>query len=126
MTSPPERNYVRWDNSWSAGLSYSLRRTNTFQKTLFKYKTDIVQSLNFNTSVNITNKWKFQMRSGYDFVNKQISYTSINLHRDLHCWEMTFNWIPLGARKSWNFTIRAKSAILQDLKLERKKDFRDY
>jgi hypothetical protein len=39
---------------------------------------------------------------------------------------MRFNWIPTGARQSWNFTINAKASILQDLKLNKKKDFRDY
>jgi hypothetical protein len=38
---------------------------------------------------------------------------------------MRFNWVPLGPRKSWNFSINVKASILQDLKLNRRKDFRD-
>jgi hypothetical protein len=66
------------------------------------------------------------MRTGYDFKNKDFSYTTVDVYRDLHCWEMRFNWIPLGWRKSWNFTINVKSSLLQDLKLNKKKDFRDF
>jgi len=85
----------------------------------------IVQTLGFSGQVNITPKWKFTFNSGWDFTQNKISYTSINLYRDLHCWEMRFSWIPTGARQSWNFSINVKASILQDLKLNKKKDFRD-
>jgi hypothetical protein len=39
---------------------------------------------------------------------------------------MVLNWIPTGPRKSYNFTIRVKASVLQDLKLTKKTDFRDY
>ncbi|OQC45445.1 MAG: hypothetical protein BWX61_00779 [Bacteroidetes bacterium ADurb.Bin035] len=64
--------------------------------------------------------------TGYDFDLKDFTYTSINIHRDLHCWEIILNWIPTGFRKSYNFTIRIKSPMLQDVKLTKKTDWRDY
>jgi hypothetical protein len=86
---------------------------------------DLVQTLSFNGDVNVTPKWKVNVISGYDFELHKLSYTSMSVYRDLHCWEMRFNWIPTGYLKSWNFYIRVKADILQDLKLNRKKDFRD-
>jgi len=88
-------------------------------------ESNIVQTLGVSGQINITPKWKFSMRTGWDFTNNQLSYTSINIYRDLHCWEMRFNWVPIGPRQSWNFSINVKASILQDLKLNRKKDFRD-
>ena len=41
-------------------------------------------------------------------------------------WEMLIKWIPFGYRQSYNFTIRVKASVLQDLKWERKKDWYDY
>jgi hypothetical protein len=38
---------------------------------------------------------------------------------------MSFQWIPIGTRKSWSFTLNVKASVLQDLKLDKKKDFRD-
>jgi hypothetical protein len=35
-------------------------------------------------------------------------------------------WIPFGFRQSYNFTIRVKASVLQDLKWEKKKDWYDY
>ena len=87
---------------------------------------EIIQSINFNGDLNITKKWKVGFRSGYDLKNRDFTYTSIDIYRNLHCWEMTFNWIPIGFHKSYNLVIRVKSAILQDLKLTKKRDFYDY
>ncbi len=120
--------YIDWNIPWSLNINYNLRYTNNnkyinYQKTS---EDQLVQTLGFSGDVNITPKWKIGFRSGYDFESKKLSYTSLNIYRDLHCWQMRFNWIPMGPRKSWNFTLNVKSSILQDLKLEKKKDFRDY
>ena len=50
-----------------------------------------------------------------------------DIHRDMHCWEMSFNWIPIGYRKGWSFSINVKSSTLRDvLKYKKEKDFRDF
>ena len=54
---------------------------------------------------------------------KKLTYTTIDVYRDLHCWEMLFNWIPLGYHQSYTLTIRVKASELRDLKYERKKDW---
>ena len=119
--------FVDWDIPWSLNVNYNFNYTNKilyndFQRLPVR---TIVQTLNVRGQINLTPKWKVTFRSGWDFTHKEISFTSINLYRDLHCWEMRFSWIPLGPRKSWNFSINIKSSVLQDLKLTRKKDFRD-
>lgn len=64
--------------------------------------------------------------TNYNFEDHEFIYTSVNIYRDMHCWKINFNWIPTGFRKSYNMTIRVKSSILQDLKIEKKTDWRDY
>lgn len=120
--------YVNWNIPWSLNLNYNFTYTNNLDYINYiKVPTEtIVQTLSFAGQINITPKWKFTFNSGWDFTQKKLSYTSINLYRDLHCWEMRFSWIPLGVRQSWNFSINVKASILQDLKLNKKKDFRDY
>jgi len=90
-----------------------------------KYNDNIVQTLNVSADFSITKKWKIGLTSGYDFTQKDLSFTSIDIYRDLHCWEMRFNWIPFGYRKGWSFTINVKASVLQDLKYNLKRDFRD-
>ena len=81
----------------------------------------ITQSIGLRGDFSITKNWKVSYMTNYDFMNKEFSFTSINIVRDLHCWQMSFNWIPVGFMRSYNLNISVKSSILQDLKLQRRK-----
>jgi hypothetical protein len=117
---------VDYSNPWSLSINYNLTYANRYSSSLQKYVRDTTQTLNISGDISITRKWKFGFTTGYDFDHKDFSYTSINIYRDLHCWEMILTWIPMGYRKSYNFTIRVKASVLQDLKLTKKTDWRDY
>ena len=121
--------YIDWDIKWKLNLTYNLRYSTTLKYTnqVNKEKQEnLVQTLGLSGDFNITPKWKIGFRTGWDFEAAELSYTSINIYRDLHCFEMRFNWIPIGGRQSWNFALNVKANMLQDLKLQRKRDFRDY
>lgn len=122
----PER-YLDWNRSWSVNISYNLTHTTNIKYLNYVKEKNptLVQTISVRGDISITPKWKLVFNTGYDFKSKRISYTSLNIYRDLHCWEMRFNWIPFGQRQSWNFTINVKSSVLQDLKLTKRKDFRD-
>ncbi|GAB4144142.1 MAG: putative LPS assembly protein LptD [Bacteroidia bacterium] len=112
--------YVDFNVPWSLNVMYNLswsRPANIVS---------ITQSIRFSGDVNVTPKWKVGFDSSYDLQMKKFGYTSLNVYRDLHCWEMQFNWIPFGFRQSYNITINVKSAVLQDLKLTRKRDWFDF
>ncbi|MCX7697804.1 MAG: putative LPS assembly protein LptD [Bacteroidales bacterium] len=111
--------------TWSLTISYTFQYTENLLVGITKpYQR--IQTLSITGDFKPTRNWRMSFMTGYDFINKGLSYTSINIHRDLHCWEIIFNWIPTGFRKSYNFTLRVKSPILQDLKITKKTDFRDY
>lgn len=119
--------YIDWSIPWDVTFSYSFRydAVRNYTNYIYARNTKIVQTLAAAGNISITPKWKIGFRTGWDFISHDLSYTSISVYRDLHCWEMRFNWIPTGMQKSWNFSINAKASILQDLKLNKKKDFRD-
>ena len=119
--------YVDWTTPWSLTLSYNLSYTTnvTYAAMMGTTTNRVVQTLNLNGDISITPKWKFTFSTGWDFTNHGLSYTNLSVYRDLHCWEMRFNWIPIGSYKSWNFTINVKAQALKDLKLTKKKDYRD-
>jgi len=125
-----------FNNPWSLTINYTFAYTanDNYGYYIVDYRRDdsqkpythqFVQTLNVIGEFNITRKWKIGFTTGYDFVHKEMSYTSIDIYRDLHCWEMRFNWIPFGYRKGWSFTINIKASVLQDVKIPLKKDFRD-
>jgi len=105
---------------WNLNINYSQainKGTNLLSETIN------TKTLGFSGNLKITDKWKIGLRSGYDFNDKDFSYTSVDIYRDLHCWEMLFNWIPTGYQRSYTLTIRVKADILKDVKLERKRDW---
>ncbi len=112
--------YVDFTVPWNLNMSYNL----IYTKDGFREK-QLTQIFNFTGDVSLTEKWKVGFTSGYDFLNKGISFTSIDITRDLHCWQMRFNWIPLGPRQSFQFDINVKSALLQDLKLSKRNNWYD-
>lgn len=124
-----------FNNPWSLTLNYTFAYTTNDNYGYYMiYQPDhsvkpythrFVQTLNVIGEFSITKKWKIGFTTGYDFVQKEMSYTSIDIYRDLHCWEMRFNWIPFGYRKGWSFTINIKASVLKGVKYEMKKDFRD-
>lgn len=105
---------------WDLSANYSLTYNKGYKSSAFA---DTTQSLNFSGNLKLTEKWKIGFRSGYDFDAKDFTYTSVNIYRDLHCWELLFNYIPIGYHKSYTLTIRVKAAALRDLKFEKKKDW---
>ena len=105
---------------WSLTANYSLFYNKGYKSSAYS---DTTQSLNFSGNLKLTKKWKIGFRSGYDFDAKKLTYSSIDIYRDLHCWELLFNYIPIGYHQSYSLTIRVKAAALRDLKFERKKDW---
>lgn len=113
-------NYVDFNIPWSLNFTYNLNfRRLGFDEGL------ITQSVQFSGDMSLTPKWKLTYNAGYDIVKKEWTTTRIGLFRDMHCWEMNFSWVPFGRFTSYDFTIRAKSTLLQDLKLNRRRTFQD-
>lgn len=111
--------YARFDVPWSLRVAYNFYYTKNLTKPT------ISQTLALSGDVSLTKKTRITYTTGYDIQNKAITMTSVGILRDLHCWEMSFDWIPTGYLKSWSFTIRVKASVLADLKYDRKKDFHD-
>jgi lipopolysaccharide assembly outer membrane protein LptD (OstA) len=114
-----EFGYVRFDVPWSLRIAYS------FNYNKPGLRTNISQTMTMSGDVRLTPKMAINYNTGYDFKQNEITMTRVGITRDLHCWEMSFSWIPTGYMKSWNFTIRAKASMLQDLKYERRKDYHE-
>ncbi len=111
--------YVDFTIPWSLNVSYNL----SYSKRGFD-KPNTAQALTFNGDLKVTDKWKVGFTSSYDLQARKISdITTINIYRDLHCWDMTFNWTPFGRFQSYSFDLKVKAALLQDLKLSRRRGY---
>lgn len=107
--------FVDFTIPWSLNLSYTHSIFRQFDEDAV-----VNQSIKFDGDLLLTENWKIVLSSGYNFTQKELLITRIDFFRDLHCWEFSFGWIPAGTFRRFDFTIRAKAQVLQDLKLSRK------
>jgi lipopolysaccharide assembly outer membrane protein LptD (OstA) len=114
------QDYVDYDIPWDVSLNY------TFSYSKRSYDKNIMQSISFSGSLSLSPKWKVGFSSGYDFKNRKLTTTSLNINRDLHCWEMGIRIIPIGMLKSYSFHINVKSGTLRDLKYNKNQSRYDY
>ncbi len=112
--------FVDFNIPWNFSFSYVFSYNNALGDRTTR---QVSNTLNFNGDLSITPKTKVIFNSGWDFKAKNISYTSFQISRDLHCWHLNASWIPFGAYQSYSITIQVKEAILQDLKLSKRKGF---
>lgn len=111
--------FVDFNIPWNFAFAYSFQYSTTEAGTQAR----ITNALTFNGDFNLTEKLKVQFNSGYDFEQKGIALTNIAIYRDLHCWDMSINWVPFGYYKSYSVTIKVKASILQDLKLSKQQGY---
>lgn len=126
-----EQEFMRrqyWDQfiDWTVPYNVSFNYTLSYSKNYFGGENTINQAVTLSGDVSVTPNWKIGYNSGYDFTNKQMTPTMLNLYRDLHCWEMSFNLVPFGSFRSYTFTLNAKARMLQELKLTRRRAWYDF
>ncbi len=117
--------YVDWNIPWSFSFSYQFSMNKAGLANAQQ-----ISGMSFQGDLSISEKWKMSLSSGYDFKYKGLTYTNISVHRDLHCWELNFNWTPIaspffGRASNYSFDLRVKSSLLQELKISRRRSFYD-
>ncbi len=106
-------------------IPWNLRVNYIFNYSKQSIKKTITQTLGFGGDFSLTPKWKIGFQSGYDIKNRKLTTISLNISRDLHCWEMHMTIIPIGNYKSYSFQINVKSSMLQDLKWKKQDSYID-
>ncbi|MBB6112997.1 hypothetical protein HDF23_005780 [Mucilaginibacter lappiensis] len=110
--------YVDFNVPWNINFNYSYSYTNSLNTVTTS------NTVQISGDVNVSPKWKVQYSTNYDIkAGKLGSATSFSIYRDLHCWDLSIQWIPFGYLKSYNVTLKVKSTILQDLKLSKRNDY---
>ena len=102
-----------WDLRLAWSLSYSNSRGQNEIST---------NSLMFSGNIQLSERWRMGLSSGYDFKDNGFTFTNLNFERDLESWQMRFSWVPFSSRSSWYFFIGIKSSILRDIKWDKRRE----
>ena len=100
---------------WDMTFAYSLTYGNNNRENKI-----IGNSIMISANADITPKWKAGVSTGYDFVQKGVTFTQLRFERDLLSWRMSFNWSPFGTNANWGFFIGIKSGVLSDIKWDKR------
>ena len=118
--------YLVGNIPWSLSFSYSLSLGyGTFNREKREYDYRLTNSLSFNGNIQPTKNWTFNFNATYDFDAKKISYMTCNISRNMHCWQMTASFVPVGPYKSYSFSVSVSSSLLKDLKYDKRSNYRD-
>ncbi len=117
--------YVDFNIPWNANIGYSLTASNQYNNRQQADTLIVNQGITLSGDFNLTPRWKVAVTTSYNATTTQLGFTSLDIYRDLHCFEMRLNTIPFGPLKSYTFTLNVKAQVLQDLRLLRRRDFRD-
>lgn len=109
--------YLAFKLPWSISLSYSYSiredRSKDINIKTMRYPYSLTHSLNVSGNFKIGSRWNMTYSTGYDFTSKEMSMTTLNITRDLHCFNMSCGLV-FGPFTSYNFSIRANSSMLTD------------
>ena len=110
-------NYFDFTIPWSLNITYAMGYSAETQLATNRISRNTLQ---VRGDISITPEWKIAYNSGYDFKKNALSASEFSVVRNLHCWQLEFMWVPTGYGKQWLFTLRPKSTLLQDLKLNKR------
>ncbi len=106
--------FYKSDLPWDINMAYSITYGNNNRE-----KEITSNSLMVSANTTLTPKWKVGISTGYDFVQKGVTFTQLRFERDLLSWRMDFNWVPFGDNTFWGFFIGVKSGVLSDIKWDK-------
>ncbi|PKR81017.1 hypothetical protein CW751_07575 [Brumimicrobium salinarum] len=109
---------IDFDIPWKINLThtYFVQLNNSASE---RYKQ--TQNLVLSGDVSFTERWKVALNSSYDLKEMNLTQTRISLTRDMHCWQLSFFWTPVGGQQSFLVRFNATSALFQSAKLELRK-----
>ena len=122
-----EDGYMKFQMPWSFSISYGLTMAEDHTKDInvktMRYPYSFTQNLNFSGTLKLSSNWNCSFASGWDFTNKEISMTTVNISRDMHCFNISCGLV-FGPFTSYHISLRANASTLTDaLKYDKKSSY---
>lgn len=110
--------YLDFTIPWKVNIGHIFSVNANQNKTaLNPQKHNLTHTVFLNGDISITKRWKVTTTMYYDIKNKSITNFRVDLTRDMHCWRMAVNWIPIGFNKSFMVTFMGTSSMLSSAKI---------
>ncbi len=119
--------YMKFQMPWSFSISYGITMAEDRSKDIniktMRYPYSFTQNLNFSGNLKLSSNWNCNFASGWDFNAKKISMTTVNISRDMHCFNISCGLV-FGLFTSYHISLRANASTLTDaLKYDKKSSY---
>lgn len=112
---------IDFDIPWKVNLSYNLLFDLNSGEQYAKRRYRETQNITVSGDVTLTKRWKLAVNSNYDVTSHKMTQTRISLDRDMHCWQLSFNWTPVSGQQSFLVRFNAKSSLFEAAQIELRK-----
>ena len=110
---------IYFDIPWKLNISHVYSLVANTNKTIINASSwNTIQTLAFNGDISFTKRWNLSGNVNMDVVSKKVTNMNLSLNRNMHCWALSFFWIPIGGNKSFLLSIRNTSTLFRDAKIE--------
>lgn len=122
-----EDGYMKFNIPWSFSVSYGITMSEDRSRNInvknMRYPYKFVHNMNFSGNVKLSSNWNVNFSSGWDFTNNELSMTTVNISRDMHCFNISAGFV-FGPFTSYHVTMRANASTLTDaLKYDKKSSY---
>src|SRR5574344_2715351 len=122
-----EDGYMKFEMPWAFSISYGVTmyedRSKDINVKTMRYPYSFTQNLNFSGNLSLSSKWNCSFSSGWDFTTKKLSMTTVNISRDMHCFNISCGLV-FGLYTSYHVSLRANASTLTDaLKYDKKSSY---
>ena len=109
--------YMNPNAPWSVNFNYSYSYSRSYQYSNDQLITNHrhTQTLGVSGNIKLTPALALNLSTNFDIMAFRMSTTQLSATYSLHCFNITFSWIPNGQWESWSFKIAANAASLADL-----------
>lgn len=115
--------FTDFNTPWSLTMSYSFQFSKTIKPDYSGFKLQTYSTLNLTGDFSVSPKWKVGGSSYVDLSQFSVQQLSMFITREMHCWQLAINVMPIGIYRSFSITVNPKSGILRDLKINRSRTF---
>ena len=104
--------FLDYSAAWSASVGLSARRSSN---PLGTEVTTIAELAVNQFNARLTPNWSVTGSAGFDLTTLEPTQTRFALRRDLHCWDLSINWQPIGVVRTFGVSLAVKGGLLSDI-----------
>lgn len=104
-----DEHYAHFSQPWTLNINANY----AYYKTATRFGNKVA-SVGLDGSLKLTPFWNINYSTNYDLITNKIGYTRLGFNRDQRSFVISFNWVPFGQYKVYDFFIGIKANILRD------------